>query len=434
MTAPFHQKPIPPIVLRHAQDAAWYWSQLEADRLSPVVSAQRARHYQQIFTCHLEGLHLAGDLGWALAFKELERWNDPEQLFVCWWLALQDASAQKPAELWPFLSTVPRAESAVAAALLWSAPEHRTPWLHRWLHGPEPQARRVALEACALCGEWPDIPLTSLFTAEPLTVAAACKLVARLRLADDLPAVRRAAQTGHPEIREQAGVALLACRHPEEALPLLLEALLRHHTNRDSGEGGTMLSEEHRAHVLACLYGHALPVGELSRVLSLPLYLQPLVCAHHGDAAALPLLGELLETVHAPTAFRAICRLTGLDPDTKGLSRPPVLPDSPNVDPPDHPGQHLESGLPMPDAPQVRAWLADHARAFPLGIPLLRGREATVETCLDVLETGMQDERFAAACHAMNQSSGFFVDSTAPLALQKRHFHSLCHAYTPGQC
>lgn len=419
--ASLYGSPILPIVRRHAQDAAWYWSQLAADRLSPVVDARRARHYQQLFTCHLQGLRVAGELGWTLACKELERWKDPEQLFVCGWLALQTGDAAKIAALGPFLPEVPRAEAALAAAMLWS----KSPCLQRWLHSPVPHEQRCALVACALHGELPDIPLAPLFTADPPSVAAACCLVACLRLEDCLPLVLHAAQSPHPDVREQAGKALLACNRAEEALPLLLEAVLRHEANRLSGEGGSALWEEERAQVLACLCGHALPLGQLARLPGLPAYLRPLVYAHHGDAAALPLLAELLETVHAPTALRAICRLTGLDPDT--VSLPPVLPDSPEyaVDPPAHPGHRLESGLPMPDVPRVRAWLADHADALPRGVPLLQGREATLETCLDVLENGWQDERFAAACHAMRLSPCLFVDTTGPQALQTARCQAL---------
>lgn len=415
--------PIPPLVLRHAQDAAWYWQQLEGDRLSPVVDARRAKHYQRMFTCHLAGLRVAGESGWELARKELERWKECPQLFVCWWLVLQDTDPEKTASLWPFMDTVPGAESAATAALLWSTPEHRAPWLRVWLASNVPQAQRMALTALALCKETPDTPLAelaALFEADPLTVAATCRLVGSLRQEAFADHLLHAAQSPYQEVREQAGVALLAVNRPEDAFPILQEAMLHHYQNMESGEGASALQEEHRTQVLACLYGHALAPKNLTALANLPPCLLPCICAHHGHVVCLSLLADLLDTVYAPLALRAICRITGLDAESAGLCLPPVLPDDPAFgdDPPEHFGRHLESGLPSPDVPKIRAWLAEHASTFPANVPLLRGKEASLEVCLAVLETGMQDERLAAAWHTIRQTACPLMDTTAPVALQ----------------
>lgn len=443
-----YNMPIEPLILRHVQDAAWYWSQWEGDRLSPVVDAASVQHYQKLLRCHLEGLSNAPTMAWAFACKELQRWKDPEQLFVCWWLALQDPDPEKTTHLWPFLGNIARAENAVAAALVLSEPQHRTPWLETWLHSPIPQARRMAISASAALGQTPELPLEPLFFEDHLTVAAVCTLAGVLRRTDLTDHLHLAATSPHAQVCEAAAVALLACGHGTKAAPLLAQAMLRHHALMECGESSSALEEEHNAQVLACLYGHALPMGsmpeQLAEISALPPYLIPHICAHHGDAAALPLLSTLLgqpdsaqapHAPHSPQMLRAICRLTGLAAEDDGLCLPAVHPDDEQSEiqfpsPPDYPGHGLESGLPAPDVQKVRTWLADMGKAIPTGVPLLQGKIITLAHCLAVLEADMQDNRFAAAWHALRLCPGALVDVTAPWALQQmlfRELHNYCH-------
>jgi len=54
---------IPPLVARHAEDAAFYWMQRNANAHSPLLRFERLMHFDQLLTAHLDGLRVAGHVG-----------------------------------------------------------------------------------------------------------------------------------------------------------------------------------------------------------------------------------------------------------------------------------------------------------------------------------------------------------------------------------
>lgn len=422
---PLHNTPIQPLVRRHAQDAAWYHGQLEADRLSPVVDAQRAAHYRTLLSCHLEGLAVAETVGWTLAMAELKRWQDRDSLFVGWWLALHTPMSERTAAVLAFMDKIPDADECAASALAWSTQERGKPWLQTWLHGDDPRLLRVALLACAQTGQKPDLPLAPLCrSAHAGLVQAVCRVIGALRMEELRDQLLAAGRFGHPAVREAAGVALLACGRAVEAVPLLREAMLLQHADAVDDTGGQGLVAEHRAQVLACLYGTA--VGHVppytAAVSEIPTYLLPLFLSHRGHADGLGLLANLMESPHGTAALRAVCRLTGLDAEAEGLCLPSVLPDSPAFDDetPEYAGRGLDSGLPAPDVHKVLEWIVSRQGSFLAGVPLLQGQEANQDCCRNVLATGMQDERFAAAWRLAQLHSAPTQDTTGPATLWNR--------------
>ena len=93
MTDAAADRPIPnrilPLVRRHAEDAAFYWHQIDRSTESLHLRPPRLRHFDALLAAHLEGLEIAGHDGLSCARKALERWLKPGEAFVCAWLALQ---------------------------------------------------------------------------------------------------------------------------------------------------------------------------------------------------------------------------------------------------------------------------------------------------------------------------------------------------------
>lgn len=68
MVAPQHTALIiDATVLRHAEDAAFYWSQLDWTLRSPELGFPRLEHFNKLLQAHLDGLNIAGPTGWKIS-------------------------------------------------------------------------------------------------------------------------------------------------------------------------------------------------------------------------------------------------------------------------------------------------------------------------------------------------------------------------------
>lgn len=428
----YTSRPIPPLISRHAQDAAWYWSQIQADRTSPLVDFDRLAHFQRLLAAHLDGLRFAGSLGWELACKELDQWGGAAEAFPCWVLAFEGDTPKKIADLWGLLEKHPSMFPAVASALEWLEPSVAHPWMELWIIREEvPTAQAIALTAYGFRREKPSIPLHEFFDhSHPTVRAAACRAAGYLGDTEALPHLRRALRDDHHEVREQAALALLRHGRGMEALPGLKEALAHWQTVAEQEDGSRGIEAERRAQLLARCFGHALPLlpcKEMCTIMgALPPYLCLLAVAHHGDPAHIPLLLPFFspDSPYNRRALWALCAITGLDAEDAGLCLPAVLPGDPrfNEEIEPYPGQDDDSGLPEPDPDALMRWWAEHAAAFPEGQRLLNGVVLQMSPdCLPLLHTGTQAQRFAAALHAVSLDSSVpWVDTRAPIALQRR--------------
>ena len=87
---------VPPVIRRHAEDAAFYWQQIDTSPDAVNLDAGRAGHFALLLEAHLEGLAVAGRTGCALSHEALQRWMKPGEVFAAMWSALSagDAAGQ----------------------------------------------------------------------------------------------------------------------------------------------------------------------------------------------------------------------------------------------------------------------------------------------------------------------------------------------------
>ncbi len=78
---------IEPLLIRHAEDAAFYWAQLDGAARAFNLYPERYTHFNRLLDAHLEGLLIAEEHGVAPALKALERWGQPGEAFVAAWLS-----------------------------------------------------------------------------------------------------------------------------------------------------------------------------------------------------------------------------------------------------------------------------------------------------------------------------------------------------------
>ena len=115
------------------------------------------------------------------------------------------------------------------------------------------------------------------------------------------------------------------------------------------------------------------------------------------------LIVQMEDAKLARLAAEAFSALTGLDLTSADLQResPEGLEIGPNDDPNDSlVAMDQDEGLPWPDSAKVDAWWKANGAGFTPGCRYFMGEPPDREKCLQVLKTGRQRQRRAAAEHA----------------------------------
>lgn len=409
---------IPPLVARHAGDAAFYWAQHDASVHSPLVTLAELAHFNRLLEAHLDGLFVAGDEGADIARQELTRWQGPGEFFVCAVNAMEsDARTERMRALWPVLEADPeRVLRGLISALAWVDIEGGWPFISRWLdahdHLPLQVAawRAIALighEAVELTGPLLDDVLRS---PQPALRAAACRCAGQT---PRIEALQPLLADPVREVRAEAAIALAGRLEPTRGAGVLWQAVAELCAASEALTGFYRARALHRLIRWVRQLGLIAPLGHPGVVQlldHLPSRLALDFVFHHGDAAYLPWVAAHLD--HPEIARRAgwVWQvLTGIDLESEGLALPPRALDD---DEAPRPTDDLDPGLPEPDAAAVRA---RHLR-LPVGEALLFGRPIAAPRLPELLGDQPQALRWIAAQRL--RALGIHFDTRAPVRRQ----------------
>jgi uncharacterized protein (TIGR02270 family) len=409
-------KVVQPLVRRHAEDAAFYWTQVDGGSQATGLNAQRLMHFQRMLEAHLEGLHVAGHDGLPLAREALARWRKPGEAFAACVaaLALPGGSEARERAMEPLLQTVRQIPDVMLrgliSALAWTSAVDVEPWLRNALASDDPVLRVAALRACAIHG----LPIAHWGEhaghANAHVRAAACRaanvehltLLATLRADADLQvraesalAWARLVPAGERGSDVTAQAASLLWRSVSEQIELTAAS-----TGWYRLQAQRRLNRWLRHLAWLAPLGHAgIPqlLAQLTPRLALSFVL------YHGDPRQ---LGFVLSAMRKPESARWAlwvwrC-LVGIDPETSSLTRPDSPPD---LDAPLSTAQlDADQGLPLPDPeavaahPASRISLADGQRLL-MGQPI---QAHGLRALLDPASDQPQALRFVAE-HALEQ-------------------------------
>jgi hypothetical protein len=446
MTALQIPSTIPPLIHRHVEDAAFYWSQHDASVMSARLRLPGLDRFSLLLAAHLEGLEVAGSAAYEPAFRALERWKKPGEAFVAAYVAFISGADECSERLWAVVRRRPdQLLRGAVSALAW-LPARIAHGHVRTLSGSAscPVQRVAALRAAALPG---CSVRTSL--AQPL----------RDYLLDDDCHVRAAAWR---LAGESAGDAVegdavegdaLAAATDDAALAVRAEcaiACARRHARPDRHDPRARWAAEQ---LLACITAQAgieaaatgwartqaarrlarwlqwlavlLPVGHAALpelVPSLPVRARFAFLAAHGDPAWLRyVVGQMEIDASARLAGWAWQTLTGVDLASAGLVRDDeaasprdafiteALPDS-------------DVGLPYPDAGTIGLYPLP---AFTQGERYLLGRPVSPGHALQVLGSASQPVRSIARHHLSLRVPDHGIALRAAASVQARAMHGL---------
>jgi len=437
---------VAPLIRRHAEDAAFYWSQLDRSGEAYTLGGRRALHFCQLLQAHLEGLAIAGPEGEASALGQLVRWKKPGEAFCAFWTAL--ISGREPAQeaVWRLVRRSPDALLRGAiSALVWAPEPASLAWVaaHARPECGAPEAV-ATLRACALRG-WP-LPWPWQFVFEhphPAVRATACRWAMTTPEQTRLQLVQALLVDSDLAVRAEAAMALLTLLRAVSSLDseqlslqaasVLWAAIAAQAERAEAVTGWHRLQAQRRLLRWLRHLAHAVPLGHpaVDRLLQLlPPRLALSFVLNHGDADHCQfLLAAAKEPDTARQAGWVWQSLTGVDLVQEGLTRTDMQPSADGQAMPLQ--QSGDDGLPWPDARALARHPASHRPGPADGAAtqrMLLGREVTVDWLCRVFDPA-SDMPQALRCLAaqtlefMQPGLGVSVRCSAPE--QARHLARL---------
>lgn len=436
---------IPPLITRHAGDAAFYWQQRDNSMHSPLAGLPQLLEFDRLLDAHLDGLRAAGEAGWDIALAQLQRWARAPETFVCATLALEhaNASARLPS-IWAVVQQNPaRMLRGLISALAWVPSAQSALWcLHRLQDEQTPTALAVAAwRALAIQHSTAGHPQTlqpnnmqdvlqkalptALTSPDAHLRAAACRFLAQFDkqhllpfLQDTQPAVRAEAaiglMNGHSTTRQQdrqaqaARALWLATNELSESLTTLTGL------PRNKAQHRLMRWLRHLA--LAVPMGHA----DVTALLALlPTRLGLWFVLHHGDGHYLPWVVQRMADPEVSRLAGWVWHvLTGVDLHSHGLALPPrALNQVPRGT------DTRDPGLPEPDARAVQRL----ELVLPPHVVTLYGQAVSSAVLTDSLWHAPQAIRWMAAKRLARQG-GLRIHIRAHARLQQAELPPLPQA------
>lgn len=386
------------------------------------VDLVRLARLDELLMAHLDGLRVAGDAGLAAALARMSADTDGSA-FAPTWLAIERQDRARLQRVLALFGAAARVRSEVGPALRWMVYENRAEPESILDAAPTQEQRCLALMAFGprQRDRSRDV-LDGLANSSPEVRAEAARTAGRLGLVDLRDHLKAGLADPSPLCRFWFAASAVLLGNRGAALGVLGKFLL---------EPGPW---RRTAWMLA---GPVLDLGHAKTLLA-ELAVQPgarrqLVAAIGavGCSDYVPwLIRQMAEPMLARGAGESFSRITGLDLARLDLDRAPpeALPSSPDEDAAnENVDMNPDDGLPWPAPAAIEEWWRANHHRFPAGQRFFMGSPPSMPGCLEVLRTGFQRQRSAAAIWRMLLRPGtpyFPVDAPARLQgfwLEREH-------------
>ncbi|MBN1508257.1 MAG: TIGR02270 family protein [Sedimentisphaerales bacterium] len=377
------------VISQHIEEAAFNWLRRDAAVRAPHYLLKDMAKLDHRVEAHLDGLRIAGGEGWRIVREELT-WEEAGEVFAGGVLAFESGEQERIELVLKVGTQSVELARGVISALGWLPLEKARPYIERLLEAAEPMRRRIGIGAAGVHRHDPG-PKLDAAIGDPVAVSRAVKAAGELGRLDTTVAVGRLLTSEDPQVRFWAAWSAVLLGDPAGVGVL-----------REIAEAGGPFAE--RAADLAARRMN--PTDALAWQKQLAgqekwLRLAIKVTGAIGDPALAPWLIELMANPElARPAGEAFASITGVDiayEDLEGEwpegfeAGPTEAPEDENV------AMDADEDLPWPAPPLIQAWWSKNRGRFPGGQRHLVGRPIAPEALEEVLRTGMQRQRAAAA-------------------------------------
>lgn len=403
---------------QHVEEAATLRQVRSVLVRAPHIRLLHLRRLDERIAAHLDGLRVAGSYGVGVALQALERPGVGE-VFVAGVRAIEDRDADSLDRLLAITEPLSAVRAGLLSAFGW-VPATNLQSIVKALLQSETSAwrRQAGLVACAMHALNPGTALAPALREADVGLRSC--------------ALHVAGRCAHTDLIE-ACVAAMVDPDPRCAFEAARSALLL----------GDRAESQARLEALAVAATEPFSLAALKLVLKVsptkrartiltslahePVHARALLrgIAIAGDPHYVPwLIAQMQDLKLTRLAGEAFACITGVDLASLGLDRKP--PDGvelgPNGDPDDgNVALDEDEGLPWPKPDEVAAWWRAHGSGFVAGTRYFMGVVPTPASCVQVLSTGVQRQRIAAAEYLTLFTPGTpLFNTAAPAPRQQR--------------
>jgi len=394
------------IVSQHAEEAAFLWLLRSNATKAPHYSLKDLAKLDGRVEAHLDGLRVAGEPGWELCKAGLGNEENGE-VFAASVMAFESGIEARIQPVLEVVMAKPELKRGMVSALGWCSIEQASPQIQRFLSSQLHLHRQIGLAGCTVHCADPGQALTQAVTSRNLALRArALKAVGELGRKDLLKAVKENLGAEDDQVRYWAAwsCALLG---ESAAIPVLRQLVESGHPRREQ----------------ACAMAvRRMPVEQaqawLKMLASNPSTLRLAVQAAGviGDPANIPwLVQQMANPMVARAAGESFTFITGIDLayDDLDTDKPDGFEAGPTENPEDENVEmDADEDLPWPNTQLIEKWWFTHRIELTTGTCYLLGKPMAIDSLNDVLRTGRQRQRTAAAIELAMRQPGQPLFST----------------------
>ncbi|MGD8592142.1 MAG: TIGR02270 family protein [Gammaproteobacteria bacterium] len=384
----------------HVIDASFLWLYRDQGIRSPNYTARDVAEVDERIEAHLDGLRLAGEIGWQAAEENL-RWDEPGEVFTGTAVAFsigKKSMVDKVIEIGA--GSVELARGAISG-IAWIQDRDIAPFIRSFVQSKEPMVQRIGIGACAvLRKDMGEVLNQFLGHNDPIVCSRALKAAGELGRVDLLDECLAYMDDSNEEVKFWAAwsAALLGDLDSAEILKNMAQQGGKYSDRACDMAGRNMnlndaqawlqeLGNKPENHRLAIILGSA---------IGMPVLITWLI-----NMMTIPAL--------ARKAGEAFTNITGSDLVEMELAgdEPEGFEAGPTEDPADEFVELDEDeDLPWPDINKIAQWWATHKNAYDPHQRYLLGQPILKETLDQVLIHGKQTQRHAAALELALLSPG----------------------------
>ncbi|HLY74698.1 MAG TPA: TIGR02270 family protein [Planctomycetota bacterium] len=403
-------KYVPAILEQHAEESAFLWILRDGAIHAPHYSLADLAKLDSRVDAHLDGLRIAGPYGWGILKHSLSL-EGPGEIFAAAVIAFESGDAKRTDLVLEAGTANLELSRGLVSAIGWLPPKKADRLIKMLLASPSTAIRRIGVAGAAIRRlDFEKGFLEAVRDKDPLLQARALVAIAQLGMARHAALFSTFLNAVDPAVGYAAAWGgTLTSGDPSALSALQAFAAVPGRKAREA----LVLAVRRLTPAAAMVWSRKLAAR--------PETLRQAVIAAGaaGDPAAVPwLLDQTTIPPIARVAGEALSMITGVDLAYQDLDakKPEGFEAGPNDDPKDdNVAPDPDEDLPWPHPPRLRVWWDAQKSRYAAGRRYLVGKEISAASVREILKTGRQRQRAAAALElAILQPGTPLAEARAP--------------------
>ena len=381
------------VVEQHAEEASFLWLLRDDAVRAPNYNLQDLADLDERVEANIDGLRVAGDVGWEYCETGLEK-EEPGEVFAAGVIAFEGTDENRIKKVLETACSAPELGRALGSALGWLTLEQARTQAESLLRSDETKAIRIGLTGFAVNRQDPGPFLVDAITSsDPHLRARALKAVGELGKTNIISLLMDALSDADETCKFYAAwSAARLGRRNDHVINVLKEITL-------SGGDYCERAADMVMRVLDVIsaktwYRDLLKNPDTTRCAVMG-------AGALGDPELIDDLFLLMEKEEiARVAGEAFSMITGVDIEYEDLDReePEGFEGGPSEEAEDEDvGIDPDEDLPWPDPELIRKWWKERRKDFRSGVRYLRGKKMSIGPLMDALIHGNQRQRATVA-------------------------------------